>query len=418
MPETVQPQARSAAVAFVLAAVLIDVIALGIVIPVLPKLVEDMLAGNTARAAEIYGLFGTAWALMQFAASPVLGALSDRFGRRPVLLLSMLGHALDYVLMALAPTLIWLFIGRVVSGITAASFSTAYAYIADVTAPEKRAKQFGMMGAAFGIGFVLGPAVGGILGAYDPRLPFWAAAVFSFANALYGWFVLPESLPADKRSPFRWKGANPLGALRLMRSSSTLFGMAGVATLYHLAHTALPNVAVLYCTYRYGWDTQMVGLSLAAVGIASGIVQGGLVQSFIGWIGERRTLLLGLACGAAGFATYGFAPTGAWFFAGIPLMGLWGLGGASSQALMSRLVGPDAQGQLQGANSSIMGLAGLIGPGLFTLVFAAAIRPEAGLQLPGAPFLLAAALMAAATALAWWVTRRAFPPHAETQVRA
>lgn len=415
MTEAVQPQARPAAVAFVLAAVLIDVIALGIVIPVLPKLVEQMLAGNTARAAEIYGLFGTAWALMQFLASPVLGALSDRFGRRPVLLLSMLGHALDYVLMAVAPTLIWLFIGRVISGITAASFSTAYAYIADVTPPEKRAKQFGLMGAAFGIGFVLGPAVGGILGAYDPRLPFWAAAVFSFANTLYGWFVLPESLPKENRSPLRWKGANPIGALRLLRTNATLFGMAGVATLYQLAHTALPNVAVLYCTYRYGWDTQMVGLSLAAVGIASGVVQAGLVQRFIGWIGERRTLLFGLACGAAGFATYGLAPTGAWFFAGIPLMGLWGLGGASSQALMSRLVGPEAQGQLQGANSSIMGLAGLVGPALFTLAFAAAIRPDSGLHLPGMPFLLAAALMLAATTLAWWVTRGVFAAADETK---
>ncbi|MDX2203850.1 MAG: TCR/Tet family MFS transporter [Hyphomicrobiaceae bacterium] len=405
MDQPVKPQARPAAVAFVFAVVLIDVIALGIIIPVLPKLVEDMLGGDTPRAAEIYGLFGTAWALMQFLASPVLGALSDRFGRRPVLLVSMVGHGLDYILMALAPTLWWLFLGRVLSGITAASFSTAYAYIADVTAPERRAKQFGLIGAAFGIGFVLGPALGGVLGAIDPRLPFWAAAAFSLANALYGWLVLPESLPPEKRSAFRWKGANPVGALQLMRTSATLLGLAGVAFLYQLAHAALPAVAVLYCTYRYGWDTQMVGLSLAAVGIASGIVQAGLVQSFIGWIGERGTFLLGLACGVAGFATYGFAPTGAWFFAGIPLMGLWGLGGASSQALMSRLVGPQAQGQLQGANASIMGLAGLIGPGLFTLTFAAAIRPDAAWHLPGAPFLLAALLMAAALALGWWVTR-------------
>ena len=406
MHPSLKPQARPAAVAFIFAALLIDVTALGIIIPVLPKLVEAMLGGDTPRAAEIYGLFGTAWALMQFLASPVLGALSDRFGRRPVLLLSMLGHGLDYVLMALAPTLWWLFLGRVISGITAASFSTAYAYIADVTEPEKRAKAFGQMGAAFGIGFVLGPAVGGILGAYDPRLPFWAAAAFSFANALYGWFVLPESLPPEKRSPFRWKGANPIGSLQLLRTNVTLLGMAGVAMLYQLAHAALPAVAVLYSSYRYGWDTQMVGLSLAAVGIASGIVQGGLVQTFIGAIGERATLLFGLACGAAGFAAYALAPTGGWFLAGIPLMALWGLGGASSQALMSSLVGPEAQGQLQGANSSIMALAGLIGPGLFTLTFANAIKPGVGLYLPGAPFFLASILMAAALALAAWVTRR------------
>lgn len=405
MDQSVKPQARPAAVAFVFAVVLIDVIALGIVIPVLPKLVETMLGGDTPRAAELFGLFGTAWALMQFIFSPVLGALSDRFGRRPVLLLSMTGHGLDYILMALAPNLWWLFLGRVISGITAASFSTAYAYIADVTPPEKRAKQFGLMGAAFGIGFVLGPALGGILGSIDPRLPFWAAAAFSLANALYGWLMLPESLPPEKRSAFRWKGANPIGSLHLMRAHPTLFGLAGVALFYQLAHAALPAVMVLYTGYRYGWDAQAVGWSLAAVGIAAGIVQGGLVQTFIGWIGERATLLLGLACGAAGFAVYGLAPTGAWFWSGIPLMALWGLGGASSQAIMSNLVAPEAQGQLQGANASIMALAGLVGPGLFTLTFANAIKPGVGLHMPGAPFLLAALLLLCALALAWWVTR-------------
>lgn len=406
MDSPTRPPARRAAVAFVFAVVLIDVIALGIVIPVLPKLVEDMLGGNTPRAAEIYGLFGTAWALMQFLFAPVLGALSDRFGRRPVLLLSMTGHGLDYVLMALAPTLPWLFLGRVISGITAASFSTAYAYIADVTEPEKRAQAFGLMGAAFGIGFVLGPAVGGILGAYDPRLPFWAAAAFTLANAVYGYFVLPESLPPEKRSPWRWKGANPIGALRLLSRQAELMGLAAVGLLYQLAHAALPAVAVLYTSYRYGWDTQMVGLSLAAVGIASGIVQGGLIRPIIGALGERWTLLLGLAAGAAGFAVYGLATTGAGFFAGIPLMALWGVSSAASQAIMTQLVGPDEQGQLQGANSSIMAVAGLVAPTLFTLTFANAIRPGSSLHLPGAPMLLASGLLVAALAVAWWVTRR------------
>jgi MFS transporter, DHA1 family, tetracycline resistance protein len=396
-----------AAIAFVFAVVLIDVIALGIVIPVLPKLIESMLGGDTPRAAEIFGLFGTAWALMQFIFSPVLGALSDRFGRRPVLLVSMTGHGLDYILMALAPSLAWLFVGRIISGITAASFSTAYAYIADVTAPEKRAAAFGMVGAAFGIGFVLGPALGGILGTFDPRLPFWVAAAFSLANALYGYFVLPESLPPEKRMGFSWARANPVGSLRLLSRHPALLGIAGVAFLFQLAHVVLPAVAVLYSTYRYGWDNMTMGLTLAAVGVASGVVQGFLIKPTVDRIGERAALIAGLLCGAVGFAIYGLATTSAGFWAGIPVMALWGIAGAAYMGLMSRLVSASEQGQLQGANSSILALAGLIGPGLFTQVFAHAIAPGEGWQLPGAPFLLAAGMLVAAMALAWWVTRAA-----------
>jgi len=394
-----------AALAFIFAIVLLDVIALGIVIPVLPKLIEGMLDGNTARAAEIFGVFSTAWALMQFLFSPVLGALSDRFGRRPVLLISMTGHGLDYILMALAPSLAWLFVGRVISGITAASFSTAYAYIADVTEPDKRAAAFGMVGAAFGIGFVLGPALGGILGSFDPRLPFWVAAAFSLANAAYGYFVLPESLPSEKRMGFSWGRANPVGSLRLLGKHPELLGIAGVAFLFQLAHVVLPAVAVLYTSYRYGWDDMTMGLTLAGVGIASGIVQGFLIRPTVDRFGERTALIAGLLFGALGFAIYGLATTSAGFWAGIPVMALWGLAGAAYMGIMSRLVGASEQGQLQGANSSIMALAGLIGPGLFTQVFAHAIAPGEGWQLAGAPFLLAAAMLVAAMALAWRVTR-------------
>jgi len=401
----IQPH-RRAALAFIFAIVLLDVIALGIVIPVLPKLVEEM-AGETALGAQIFGLFGTAWALMQFFFSPVLGALSDRHGRRPVLLASMTGHGLDYVLMALAPSLAWLFIGRVISGITAASFSTAFAYLADVTEPEKRAQAFGLVGAAFGVGFVLGPALGGLLGAYDPRLPFWVAAGFSLVNAAYGYFILPESLPPERRMGFSWARANPVGSLRLLAQHPELLGLACVAFLYHLAHASLPAVGVLYASYRYGWDTQMLGFFLATIGIASGVVQGGLIQPTIRWIGERRTLLAGLMFGAIGFSIYGLAPTGEIFWTGIPVMALWGLSGAACQAMMSRLVSASEQGQLQGANSSIMALAGLFGPGLFTQSFAWAIGPDAAWQQPGMPFLLAAALLAAAVAIAWHVTRAA-----------
>jgi DHA1 family tetracycline resistance protein-like MFS transporter len=396
---------RKAAMAFIFAIVLLDVIALGIVIPVLPKLIETMLGGDTPRAAEVFGFFGTAWALMQFTFSPVLGALSDRFGRRPVLLISMTGHGLDYVLMALAPSLAWLFIGRIVSGITAASFSTAYAYIADVTAPEKRAGAFGMVGAAFGIGFVLGPALGGLLGTIDPRLPFWVAAAFSLANAAYGWFVLPESLACEHRMAFSWSRANPVGSLRLFSRHLELVGLAGVAFLYQLAHVVLPSVTVLYTSYRYGWNNATMGLTLAAVGIASGIVQAALIRPAVDRFGERTALIVGLLCGAAGFTIYGLATTSAGFWSGIPVMALWGLAGAAAMGLMSRLVGVSEQGQLQGANASIMALAGLLGPGLFTQAFARSIAPGEGFHLPGAPFLLAAALLVGAAALAWRVTR-------------
>jgi len=400
---------RKAAIAFIFAIVLLDVIALGIVIPVLPKLIETMVGGDTPHAAEIFGLFGTSWALMQFTFSPLLGALSDRFGRRPVLLISMTGHGLDYVLMALAPSLVWLFIGRIISGITAASFSTAYAYIADITPAEKRAGAFGMVGAAFGIGFVLGPALGGLLGALNPRLPFWVAAAFSLANAAYGCFLLPESLAREHRMAFSWSRANPVAALRLLSRHPELIGLAGVAFLYQLAHAVLPAVTVLYTSYRYGWNNATMGLTLAAVGIASGIVQAGLIRPTVERFGERASLIAGLLCGATGFAIYGLASTGAGFWSGIPVMALWGLAGAAAMGLMSRLVGASEQGQLQGANSSIMALAGLLGPGLFTQAFARAITPGEGWHLPGAPFLLAAALLVAAAALAWRVTRGAKP---------
>src|SRR5579863_7569109 len=261
---------RRAAVAFIFVTILLDMLALGLIMPILPKLVESFVDNDTARAARIFGLFGTAWALMQFFSSPILGALSDRFGRRPVVLLSNFGLGLDYVLMAMAPSLIWLFVGRVISGITSASVSTAFAYIADITPAERRAAVFGKVGAAFGTGFIIGPAVGGLLGDVDPRLPFWVAAGLSFANTMYGLLILPESLPRDRRAPFRWKSANPVGALRLLRSDRIL----SLANFFaQIAHVALPSTFVLYATYRYGWTTTTVGLTLAMVGICAMVAQ-------------------------------------------------------------------------------------------------------------------------------------------------
>jgi MFS transporter, DHA1 family, tetracycline resistance protein len=406
-PEATPPTEtrRRAALAFIFVTVVLDVLALGIIIPVLPRLVEDFLQGNTARAAEVYGLFGTTWAFMQFVCSPLLGAVSDRFGRRPVVLASNFGLGFDYILTALAPNLSWLFIARVISGITGASFTTAFAYVADVTPPEKRAGSFGAIGAAWGLGFVLGPAVGGILGGINPRLPFWVAAALTLLNALYGLFILPESLPPDRRQPFSWKRANPLGSLRLLRSHHELLGLASVNFLYYLAHQVLPSVFVLYAGYRYGWTATTVGLTLAVVGIGNIVVQGGLVRVIVPRIGERRSMLAGLLFGTAGFLIYGLAKAGWLIFAGVPVFAFIGLFGPASQGIMSRRVSPSEQGQLQGANSSVMGITGMIGPGLFTLTFAAFIGRYSDVHLPGAPFLLAALLMLAAVVLAARATR-------------
>ena len=396
---------REAAFVLIFATVLLDMLAVGIIIPVLPKLVFDFLGGNAAETAKILGIFGTAWALMQFFFSPLQGALSDSFGRRLMILLSNFGVGLDYVLMALAPTLGWLFVGRVISGITAASISTAYAYVADVTPPDKRAARFGLLGAAFGAGFVLGPALGGLAGTISPRLPFWVAAGLSLANASYGLVILPESLPAARRTRFAWRRANPFGALALLRSHAMLFRLAIINFLGNLAHAVLPSIGVLYMMYRYGWNESIVGLTLAAVGAASIIVRGLVVGPVTRWVGERAALMLGLVFGVGGFLIFALAPNGLIFWLAIPVMALWGLEGPACMALMSRLVGASEQGQLQGANASVTGIANLFGPGLFTLTFAFAIGGGREFNLPGAPFLIASFLLAAAAVAAWLATR-------------
>ena len=408
MSEPAHAPVRKAALIFILITVTLDILALGMIIPVLPHLFEQFLGNDTAMAARYYGYAGMLWAGMQFLWSPVLGTLSDRFGRRPVVLLSNLGLGLDYIFMALAPTLSWLFLGRAISGITAASITTAGAYIADVTPADKRAAAFGMIGAAFGIGFVIGPALGGLLGGIDPRLPFWVAAGMSLANFCYGWFVLPESLPPEKRTPrFVWKTANPLGALLWLKNHDKLLPLASVHFLSSLAHYVLPSTFVLYTAYRYHWGPKEVGIALGLVGIASAIVQAGLTRRLVPKLGERRALAIGLGFGVVGFAIYGLAPTGWWMLAGIPVMAFWGLAGPAGQSLMTSHLEPHEQGRLQGGLSSLMGVAGLIGPGLFTQTFAAFIGPQRDWHLPGAPMLVAALLLLFAMAVAWRVTRPA-----------
>lgn len=407
---------RQAAALFILVTVFLDMLSFGIIIPVLPDLVKEFLSGDTALAAVLYGLMGTAWAFMQFFCSPIQGALSDRFGRRPVVLLSNLGLGLDSIVMALAPNVVWLVVGRVISGMASSSFSTAGAYIADVTPPEQRAAAFGKIGMAFGLGFIFGPALGGWLGAIDPRLPFWGAATLSLLNFCYGYFMLPESLPPDKRAPFSWARANPVGSLVLLRSHHELFGLATVAFFGYLAHAVLPSVSVLYMGYRYGWAPASVGLMMAGVGVAAMIVQGGLIRPITAKVGERRTLLIGLSCGAIGFSVYGMAPEGWIFCLGIPVMAFWGLAGPANQSLMTRHISSSEQGQLQGAIASVNGMTGMIGPTLFTQAFAFFIQSDSTLspqhsslstpmEFPGAPFILASLMLLTAAVIAWQTTR-------------
>ncbi len=379
--------------------------AVGIIAPVLPKLIIEFRGGDVASAAWYVGLFATIWAAMQFIFSPLIGAASDRFGRRPVILLSNLGLGLDYLLMAMAPTLGWLFMGRLISGITSASYPTAGAYIADVTTPAERAGRFGMLGAAFGLGFVVGPAVGGLLGGIDLRLPFWVAAGLSLANTAYGFFILPESLPPERRKAFSLRNANILGALRLLRSHPELLGMASVLLVMGLAHEALPNTFVLYADARYGWSESQVGGVLALIGIASVVVSMLLVRPLVRRLGERRAALLGLSCGVGGFLVFAFAPVGGLFLCGIALMALLGIANPAFQALMSRRISPGEQGQLQGALGSIRAVTGMLGPMIFTWVFAAAVR-HGDMHTIGAAFALSALLLTLAIVISTRVLPR------------
>jgi DHA1 family tetracycline resistance protein-like MFS transporter len=395
---------RQAAVIFILVTVTLDMLAIGLIAPVLPKLVLDFLGGDAPGAAKMFGIFGTVFALMQFVFSPVLGVLSDRFGRRPVILLSNLGLGLDYIVMALAPTVGWLFLGRMISGITAASISTGMAYIADVVPREKRAGAFGLIGAAFGIGFVLGPALGGILGNANPRLPFWVAAGLSLANWLYGFFFVPESLPLERRKAFTLRRANPVGSLVLLRSHPELFQLATIQFIGYLAHEVF-NVWALYAIYRYAWSAGSIGTSLALAGICTAVISAGLVRPIVARIGERRTLYLGQFFGGLGVLMAGLARTGAVYLGSIPIISIWNISSPAANGMMTHRVSESEQGELQGAISSLRAIAMMLGPGLFTFTFAFFIDQGKGWNVPGAPWYLGAFLLFVAAAMSTRIPR-------------
>jgi MFS transporter, DHA1 family, tetracycline resistance protein len=398
--------ARRAALIFIFFTVLIDILAFGLIIPVLPHLIKTIGNYDFGQAAVISGWFSVAFSAIQFIFMPILGALSDRYGRRRVILISCFGLAVDFTFMALATSIPMFFVGRVISAMTSASFSTANAYLADVTAPEKRAAAFGLLGSAFGIGFVIGPALGGLLGGIDLRLPFYVASGLAALNFLYGLFVLPESLPVESRTKrFEWKRANPIGALRVLKRYPAVLGLIAVAFLSQLAHFVLPSTFVLYADYRYGWGEQQVGYVLGLVGICNVLVQAFLIRRLVPKIGERKALLFGLGFGLLGFAWQGLAGTGMLSLLAIPFLALWGLANPALQAIITKQVHADEQGGLQGAVASMTSLAGIFAPFLYTHTFALFISDHAPAHIPGAAFLLASTALAVAIGLAWYKTQ-------------
>jgi DHA1 family tetracycline resistance protein-like MFS transporter len=371
-----------------------------LIIPILPRLVESFQGGDVAAASKTVGMLAALYSLMQFVCAPILGNLSDRFGRRPVILASLLGSGLDYFFLAFAPNLTWFFVGRMISGVTGANFSAATAYIADVSPPAKRAANFGLIGAAFGLGFILGPALGGLLGNAGLRVPFIVAGGLTMINWLYGLLVLPESLDPKNHRPFRWARSNPVGSLLHLQRHPMALGLAGTYFLINLAHQVLPSTWVLYTSYRYHWTVGQTGVSLAIVGLTAAIVQGGLTRVIVGRIGEAKTATLGLAVSAITYTGYGLATEG-WMIYGILMFGsLSGITGPAVQGIISRNVGADEQGGVQGSLTSLASVAGIIGPTIAAGLFGHFISRGARIQLPGAAFFFSAILVMLAMLLA------------------
>ena len=400
---------RPPALGFIFITILIDVIGLGIIIPVVPKLIQQLTGEGLSRAAIYSGWLTFAYAAAQFCFAPVVGGLSDKLGRRPVLLAALLGLGLDYVFLSFAPTLAWLFVGRVVAGITGASFTTATAYIADISTPEKRAQNFGMVGAAFGIGFIIGPAIGGLLAGYGARVPFMVAAGLSLCNFLYGYFVLPESLTPDKRRPFQWRRANPVASLLRLGKYPATLGLVAALVLLYLAGSATQSVWTFYTMLKFGWTERLVGISLAVVGLCTGLVQGGLVRVAIPKLGAARAIVIGLLCYTVGFVLFAFASQGWLMLAFIAPYCLGGIAGPALQSTISGQVPATEQGELQGALTSLISVTGVVGPLMMSYLFGEFTRKGAPVYFPGAPFMLGAVLALGSVALAVYSLKK-HPP--------
>ncbi len=392
---------KSAAVGFIFITMLIDIIGIGIIIPVIPKLLQELNHSDISEAAKLGGWLAFAYAFTQFLCAPLMGSLSDKYGRRPILLLALLAFAVDYLVLALAPTVAWLFVGRIIAGITGASISTAMAYISDVSTPENKAKNFGLVGAAFGIGFIIGPVIGGLLGQYGSRVPFYAAAVLCFVNFIYGYFVLPESLRPERRRVFEWKAANPVGALlRLKKFPQIIALVAAMFFMYFASHAVNGNWS-FYTMYRYHWDERMVGISLGVVGVLVAVVQGGLVRYVNPRLGNGKSILLGFSLNAIGQFLIAFAAKEWMVFVFLIPYCLGGLAGPAIQTEITNHVPLNEQGQIQGTLASLNSATATFGPLVMTNLFYFFTHDGAPFLFPGAPFVLAAVLMFLALGMAY-----------------
>ncbi len=396
---------KKAALGFIFLTLLLDVTGLGIIIPVFPKLIEQLIHGDISTAAKYGGWLTFAYAFMQFLFSPVLGNLSDKFGRRPVLLFSLLGFGVDYIFLSFAPTIGWLFVGRIIAGITGASFTTATAYIADISAPEDRAKNFGMVGAAFGLGFIIGPVVGGLLGQYGARVPFLAAAAITLINVVYGYFVLPESLPPENRRPFDWKRANPFGALKQLKKYPAVGALAVSFFLVYMAAQSVQTVWAYFGIERFQWSEKIIGISLGMVGLCVGMVQGVLIRYINPKLGNFKSVYIGFGLYALGLILFAFANHGWMMFVFLVPYCLGGISGPSLQSIITGHVPANEQGELQGALTSLISATSILSPVIMSNLFAHFTSKSTSLYFPGAPYLLGAILMLAAGIVAWYVLR-------------
>jgi DHA1 family tetracycline resistance protein-like MFS transporter len=392
---------RQAAMPFIFVTVLIDIIGLGIIIPVIPALIMELSGGTVSEASSVGGLLLGIYAVMQFFFSPILGGLSDRYGRRPILLISIFGLGVDYFIVAWAPDLMWLIVARVIAGICGASYTTASAYIADISSPEKRAQNFGMIGAAFGLGFIVGPVIGGLLGAFGTRVPFIAAGILTLLNWLYGYFIVPESLPPDRRRPFSWKRANPVGTLLQLKKYPVILGLVSSLFLIYLAAHATQSTWAYYTIERYVWSEAEVGYSLGFIGLMIAIVQGIIIRRVVKKIGQVKAVYVGLFFNALGLSLIAFASEGWMLYAIMIPYALGGLAGPSLQSIMTSQVPNYEQGELQGGLTSLISVTSIIGPVLMTTIFAYFTAQGTAVYLPGAPFMLGGFLAVMAGLFAW-----------------